>query len=89
MSTLRSHTALPLSHLMVEPTSGMSAREAARASSYQAEQVQATSDIKAQLALLRAYIADQHTEQNLLNTRLATAEIKIDRIERRLSLRDE
>jgi hypothetical protein len=38
-------------------------------------------DIKATLALLRAYVADEHTEQNLLNTRLATAEIKIERIE--------
>lgn len=46
-------------------------------------------DIKATLALLRAYIADQHTEQNLLNTRLAAAEMKIERIEHRLSLRDE
>lgn len=46
-------------------------------------------DIKATLALLRAYVADHHTEQNLLNTRLAAAEIKIERIEQRLSLRDE
>jgi ferritin len=46
-------------------------------------------DIKAGLAVLRAYIADQHTEQNLLNTRLAAAEMKIERIEHRLALRDE
>jgi ferritin len=46
-------------------------------------------DIKATLAVLRAYVADQHTEQSLLNARLASAEIKIDRIEQRLSLRDE
>ncbi len=46
-------------------------------------------DIKASLAVMRAYIADQHTEQNLLNTRKASAEIEIDRIEQRLSLRDE
>ena len=30
-----------------------------------------TRDIKAQMAVIRAYIADQHTEQNLLNSRLA------------------
>lgn len=48
-----------------------------------------TRDIKAQLAVIRAYIADQHTEQNLLNSRLAAAELKIERLEHRLSLRDE
>lgn len=48
-----------------------------------------TRDIKAQVAVIRAYIADQHTEQNLLNSRLAAAELKIERIEHRLSLRDE
>jgi hypothetical protein len=35
-------------------------------------------DIKATLAVLRAYIADQHTEQSRLNTRLALAELRID-----------
>jgi hypothetical protein len=48
-----------------------------------------TRDIKAQLTVIRAYIADQHTEQNLLNSRLAAAELKIERLEHRLSLRDE
>ena len=48
-----------------------------------------TRDIKSQLTVIRAYIADHHTEQNLLNSRLAAAELKIDRIEHRLSLRDE
>jgi hypothetical protein len=46
-------------------------------------------DIKAQLTLIRGYIADQHSEQNLLNARLAAAELKIERLEHRLSLRDE
>jgi hypothetical protein len=48
-----------------------------------------TRDIKAQLTVIRAYIADQHTEQSLLNSRLAAAELKIERLEHRLSLRDE
>ncbi len=34
-------------------------------------------------------MADQHTEQNFLNTRLPAAEMKIERIEHRLALRDE
>lgn len=46
-------------------------------------------DVKSQLTVIRAYIADQHTEQNLLNSRLAAAELKIERLEHRLSLRDE
>ncbi len=46
-------------------------------------------DIKAALSIVRAYIADHNAEQNLLNSRLAAAELKIDRIEERLNLRDE
>jgi hypothetical protein len=46
-------------------------------------------DIKAHLTVIRGYIADQNTEQNLLNARLAAAELKIERLERRLSLHDE
>jgi ferritin len=46
-------------------------------------------DVKAALTIIRAYIADQHTEQNLLNSRLASAELKIERLEQRLLLREE
>jgi hypothetical protein len=41
------------------------------------------------MAVIRAYIADQPTEKNLLSSRLAAAELRIERIEHRLSLRDE
>lgn len=33
-------------------------------------------DIKAQLTVIRGYIADQNTEPNLLNARFAAAELK-------------
>ena len=42
---------------------------------------------KARLTVIRAYVAEQHAEQSLLNSRLAAAELNIERLEQQLTLR--
>ena len=46
-------------------------------------------EIKTALNIIRAYCADQNAEQSHLNLRLATAELKIQRIQEHLGLREE